>query len=61
MSPKRLDHVFSLVTPLISKKDTKFRKFIPSNDRLALTLRFLAFGESQILLSFQFRQGRATV
>ena len=61
MSPERFDHLLSLVTPLISKKDSKFRKSIPLNERLALTVRLLASGESQNSLPFQFRLGRATV
>ena len=61
MSPERFDNLFLLVTPLISKKDTKFRKSIHTNERLALTLKFLASEESQISLSFQFRLERATV
>ena len=61
MSPDRFDHLLELVTPLIEKKDTRFRKAIPACERLALTLRFLATGESQISLSFQFKLGRATV
>ena len=61
MSPDRFDYLLSLVTALISKKDAKFRKSILSNKPLALKLRFLASGESQISLSFQFRPGRATV
>ena len=58
MSLERLDHL--LVTPLISKEETNSRKSIPSNERLALTLTFLASRVSQISLSFQFRLGRAT-
>ena len=61
MSPERFDHILSLATPLISKKDTKFRKSIPSNERLALTPKFLASRESQISLSFQLGLGRVTV
>lgn len=61
MSPERFDHLLQLVAPLIVKKDTRFRKAIPPRERLALTLRFLATGESQISLSFQFKIGRATV
>ena len=61
MSPDRFDHLLGLVTPLITKKDARFRKAIPACERLALTLRFLATGESQISLSFQFKIGRATV
>ena len=63
MSPVRFDHLLSLVTFLISKKDTKLRKSksTPSNESLVLTVRLLASGEPQIPLSFQFRLGRATV
>ena len=61
MSPERFDCLLELVTPIIRKKDTKFRKSIPPCERLALTLRFLATGESQISLSFQFKIGRSTV
>ena len=61
MSPERFDHLLLSVTPLISKKVTKFRKSIHTNEGLALTLKFLASEESQISLSFQFRLERATV
>ena len=53
--------LLELVTPIIMKKGTKFRKAIPPCERLALTLRFLATGESQVYLSFQFKVGRLTV
>ena len=49
MSPERFDQLLSQLTLLISKKGTKFRKSILLNERLAVTLRFLASGESQNL------------
>ena len=61
MSPTRFEHLLALVAPHITKKDTNFRKAIPAQERLALTLRFLASGESQISLSFSFRIGHRTV
>lgn len=61
MSPERFEHLLSLVGPSIVKKDTNFRKVILPAKRLALTLRFLASGESQISLSFSFRIGLKTV
>ena len=61
MSPECFQHLLSLVKPLIEKKDTKFRKCISAAERLALTLRFLATGDSQQSLSFSFRIGKATV
>ena len=61
MSPERFDHLLNLVSPYISKQDTNFRKSINSAERLAVTLRFLASGESQQSLSFSFRIGRSTI
>ena len=62
MSPERYDHLFAMVVhPLIAKQNTRFRKAITSYERLSLTLRFLATGESQISLIYLFRMGRNTV
>ena len=55
MSPDRFNHLLSLVEPLIRKSDTRFRKSISAGERLALTLRFLANGNSQQTLSYSFR------
>ena len=61
MSPERMEHLMGLVGPLIQKKDTRFRKAIPATERLMLTLRFLASGDSQVSLSYLFRMGRKSV
>ena len=61
MTPDRFGHLLSLVRPKIEKQNTNFRKSIPAESRLALTLRFLASGESQQSLSYSFRIGRTTV
>ena len=61
MSPDRFNHLLSLVEPLIRKSDTRFRKSISASERLALTLRILATGDSQQTLSYSFRIGKATV
>ena len=50
-----------LIGPYIKKQDTCMRISIPANERLALTIRFLATGETFQSLSFQFRIGKATV
>lgn len=55
MSPDRFEHLLSLVGPSIQKRDTNFRNSIPAAERLALTLRYLASGDSQQSLSFNFR------
>ena len=61
MSPERFDHLLGLVSPLITKEDTNYRKAISAAERLALTLQFLATGESQVSLSFLFRLGKSTI
>ena len=55
MSTGRFEHLLSLVGPSIKKTDTNFRKAIEPAQRLALTLRFLASGDSQQSLTFSFR------
>ncbi|CAH3026462.1 unnamed protein product [Porites evermanni] len=61
MSPDRFEHQLSLVAPLISKKSTKLRPPISAAERLTLTLRYLATGDSQQSQSFNFQIGRSTV
>ena len=61
MTPQRFEHLLSLVAPLISKKSTKLRSPISAAERLTLTLRYLATGDSQQSQSFNFRVGRSTV
>ena len=48
MSPGRFEHLLSLVGPPIKKTDTNFRKAVEPAQRLTLTLRFLASGDSQV-------------
>ena len=57
MSPERL----SLVALRISKQETKLREPIKPAERLCITLRYLASGDSQQTQSFHFRVGKATV
>ena len=60
MLPERSEHLLGLVGTLRMKHDTSFRKAIPVVERLSLTLRYLASGDSQISL-YLFRIGRKTV
>ena len=60
MSPDRFDHLLSLVEPAITKQNN-YRQPISAVERLCLTIRFLASGDSQQSLSFAFRIGRSTV
>lgn len=61
MSPERFEHLLTLVGPLIAKKFCRSRKTISESERLLLTLRYLATGDSQQTHSFQFRIGKATI
>ena len=45
----------------IARENTRFRKSISVEERLVLTLRYLATGMSQQSLSFAFRIGKSTV
>lgn len=44
MDPESFGVLESLITPLITKKDTNMRRSIPAGERLAVTVRFLATG-----------------
>ena len=62
MSPNHFQHLLELVRPLITQKKTqKMQKAITEEETLAVTLRFLAKGDSQQSLSFSFRMGKITV
>ena len=61
MSPQCLEHLLKMVGPVIQKEDTTFRKSISAEQRLVITLRFLATGVAQQSLSFKYRVGKSTV
>lgn len=49
------------IGPAIKKQDTNMRKSIPIEQRLAITLRFLATGDSFTSLGYLFKCSRQTV
>ena len=61
MTPERFEQLLSLVKDRITEQKPRFREPISARERLSITLRFLATGESQQLLSFSYRLGRNTV
>lgn len=61
MNINDFNHLLELVTPLISKEDTTMRKSISAGERLALTLRFLASGDSFTSLQYLFRIPQPTI
>uniref|UniRef100_A0A8C6NS72 DDE Tnp4 domain-containing protein n=1 Tax=Nothobranchius furzeri TaxID=105023 RepID=A0A8C6NS72_NOTFU len=61
MSAEQMDHILSLIGPDLTKQNTNFRESIEAKQRLAVTLRFLATGETFSSLAFQYRLGKSTV
>lgn len=55
MSLEDFELLLRKIEPHISKKDTKFRRAIPAKERLAITLRFLATGDSYKSLHYLFK------
>ena len=61
MSPERFEELLKCVGPFIAKSHCRPREPISPGERLLLTLRYLATGDSQQSLAFSFRIGRTTV
>lgn len=61
MSPAEFEELLQLVKPLIEKENTKFRTAISAGERLALTLHYLATGQSFRSLQFVFRLPQNTI
>lgn len=61
VSPNQFDFLLEKVRPLISKKNTQMRKAISSETRLAITLRYLASGDSYRSLMLLFRVAHNTI
>ncbi|XP_049701923.2 uncharacterized protein LOC110382359 [Helicoverpa armigera] len=55
MSSTDFEYILQKISPIIAKKDTYWREAIPPKIRLALTLRFLATGDSYRTLHNQFK------
>lgn len=61
MKPEDFDWLLEQVTPFIKKQDTHLRNSISPGERLAITLRFLATGDSYRDLGYSFRIHSSTV
>ncbi|KAL4721558.1 hypothetical protein ACJJTC_007791, partial [Scirpophaga incertulas] len=55
MSDSNFEYLLQNISPVISKQDTDFRESIPAKIRLAVTLRYLATGDSYRSLHYTFK------
>ncbi|KAJ8936919.1 hypothetical protein NQ318_012540 [Aromia moschata] len=61
MSSENFDEILTLIKEDITKTDTNYREAISAEERLAVTLRFLATGDSFSTIGHSFRIGFETV
>jgi hypothetical protein len=61
MSPSESEFLINLIGEKISKKDTAFRKTISVQERLSLTLRFLASDDSFVSLQHLFKISKQAI
>lgn len=61
MSTRHFAQLKILIEPYVKKMDTNFRDAIPVSERLAITLRFLATGDSYTSLQYLFRVSKQSI
>ena len=61
MTPEFFEMIKTRLEPRLARQATNYRFPISVGEKLALTIRYLATGESYTSLSCQFRVGRATI
>lgn len=61
MSTDDFELLLTMVTPLIEKRDTNFRCAISARERLVVTLRYLASGDSYTSLQYLFRISKQSI
>ncbi|XP_024085617.1 protein ALP1-like isoform X2 [Cimex lectularius] len=61
MSPSTFDYILSQISTAIQKQDTNFRMAIPAEEKLMVTIRYLAHGMSFRSLAHSFRLGVTTI
>ena len=61
ITPELFQEMVEKITPIVKKETTKLRKPLPVGLKLAVTLRFLATGNSYSSLQFSFRTSKSAI
>ena len=61
ITPDFFEEMIERITPAVQKKETRLRKPLPVGLKLAVTLRFLATGNTYQSLEFSFRTSRSAI
>ena len=61
MTPEYFEMIKARVQPRLGKQATNYRATLSVGIKLAITLRYLATGESYTYLSYQFMVGRSII
>lgn len=61
MAPSDFEYLLNLIGHKIKKRDTTYRKAISVEERLSITLRFLASGDSYTSLQYLFRVSKQSI
>ncbi|XP_044157454.1 protein ANTAGONIST OF LIKE HETEROCHROMATIN PROTEIN 1-like [Bufo gargarizans] len=61
MTVESFDQLLQRISTRIERQDTRFRRAISPAERLMVTIRFLATGESLSSLHYQYRMGISTI
>ena len=61
MTPESFEMIKTRLKPCVARQATNYTTAISVGEKLALTIRYMATGESYTSLSCQFRVGRSTI
>ena len=61
ITPDMFDEILQRVAPRIQKQDTRFRSALPAGLKLAITIRYMACGDTYTSLAYDFRTASETI